>query len=97
MKLAAEGRVPIYGLDYKDERPAALSWLKLHGDPYTTSAFDEKGDVGMDFGVYGVPETFVVDREGIIRYKHIGPLDSEALEKHILPLLAELSSAPGGG
>jgi len=90
LKLAREGRVPIYGLNYKDQREPALEWLRQFGDPYLASAFDESGRVGIDFGVYGVPETFVVDREGVIRYKHIGPLDADSLNGHILPLLAEL-------
>lgn len=97
LHLAREGKVPIYGLNYKDQRDAALAWLRDHGDPYTASAFDESGRVGIEFGVYGVPETFVVDRAGIIRYKHIGPLDTQSLEEHILPLLVELGVAVQAG
>lgn len=80
----------IVGLDYKDERPAAIRWLQERGDPYVVSAFDPEGRVGLDLGVYGVPETYVIDAEGIIRYKHIGPVSREQLEDTILPLLAEL-------
>jgi len=84
----------IVGLDYKDERPAAIRWLRERGNPYAVSAFDPEGRVGLDLGVYGVPETYVIDREGIIRYKHIGPVSMEQLEGKILPLLAELRGAP---
>lgn len=99
LELAREGKVPIYGLNYKDKRDAALAWLQEFGDPYVASAFDENGRVGIEFGVYGVPETFIVDDQGIIRYKHIGPLDSKSLEEDILPLLAELGAPvkPGEG
>jgi cytochrome c biogenesis protein CcmG/thiol:disulfide interchange protein DsbE len=93
LRLAREGRVRIYGLDYKDERPAARAFLGQEGDPYRESAFDADGRVGIDFGVYGVPETFVIDPQGVIRYKHIGPLTEEVLQREILPLLA----APPGG
>lgn len=80
----------ILGLDYKDERADAIKWLRERGDPYVVSAFDPKGRVGLDLGVYGVPETYVIDAEGIIRHKHIGPLSRQDLQESILPLLAEL-------
>ena len=83
----------IVGLDYKDERPAALEWLRQRGDPYVVSAFDPEGQTGLDFGVYGVPETYVIDEKGIIRYKHIGPVSRDQLENKLLPLLAELREA----
>jgi cytochrome c biogenesis protein CcmG/thiol:disulfide interchange protein DsbE len=82
--------VPIVGLDYKDQRADGLKWLTTHGDPYVLSAFDDEGKVGIDFGVYGVPETFVIDKQGVIRYKQIGPITPEALEKKILPLVKQL-------
>lgn len=82
----------IVGLDYKDERAAAIDWLRQRGDPYVVSAYDPDGRVGLDLGVYGVPETYVVDRDGIIRYKHIGPVSREQLRERILPLLAELAA-----
>ena len=82
----------IVGLDYKDERAAAIDWLRQRGDPYVVSAYDPDGRVGLDLGVYGVPETYVVDAEGIIRYKHIGPVSDEQLRERILPLLAELAA-----
>jgi cytochrome c biogenesis protein CcmG/thiol:disulfide interchange protein DsbE len=92
--LAQHNEVTIYGLNYKDDASAARRWLDEHGNPYRDSAFDQNGRVGMDLGVYGVPETFVVDRQGIIRYKHIGPLTAGALEQKILPLVRELKTAP---
>jgi len=82
--------VPIVGLDYKDKRGDGLQWLAKHGDPYQLSAYDDEGKVGIDYGVYGVPETFVIDKQGIIRYKQIGPITQEALEKTILPLVKKL-------
>ena len=82
--------VPIYGLNYKDERRDALGWLDAFGDPYTLSLADADGRVGIDYGVYGVPETFVIDRNGVIRYKQIGPVTAEVLQQKILPLVKEL-------
>ena len=92
LQLSKTGLVPIYGLNYKDERPAALAWLDRFGDPYRASAFDADGKTGIDWGVYGVPETFVIDRKGIIRYKFTGPLTEEALEKKLLPLVRMLQA-----
>ena len=85
--------VPIVGLNYKDEPSAGRKWLAQFGDPYTTSVIDRDGNVGIDFGVYGVPETFVIDKNGTIRYKQIGPVTAEALEKTILPLVRELQKS----
>ncbi|MGH8119385.1 MAG: DsbE family thiol:disulfide interchange protein [Gammaproteobacteria bacterium] len=90
MALAQKGKVRIYGLNYKDTRDEAIQWLERYGDPYIHSAFDQRGRVGIDYGVYGVPETFVVDRDGIIRYKHIGPVTPQAVDEIILPLLHQL-------
>ncbi len=95
LELARRKLVPIYGLNYKDERQDALGWLDQFGDPYTASAFDADGRVGINWGVYGVPETFVIDRQGIIRHKHTGPVTPEALETTLLPLIRQLQgSAP---
>lgn len=91
MQLARTGEVPIVGLNYKDGRNAAIEWLEEFGDPYVVSGFDENGRVGMDFGVYGVPETYVIDKEGVIRHKHTGPVGVEALQAEILPLVRELN------
>jgi cytochrome c biogenesis protein CcmG, thiol:disulfide interchange protein DsbE len=90
VQLARSGLLPIYGLNYKDTRDAGSSWLKQFGDPYALSAFDAKGYVGIDYGVYGVPESYVIDKQGVIRYKHIGVLTPEILEKKILPLVKQL-------
>ena len=82
--------VPLVGLDYKDQRGAALKFLSQNGDPYQLSAFDGDGRVGINYGVYGVPETFIIDKEGVIRHKQIGPITPEAMEKTILPLIERL-------
>lgn len=91
--LAKSGAVPIYGLNYKDARPDGLRWLSQFGDPYVTSLFDNDGRVGIDYGVYGVPETYLIDKSGVIRYKHIGPVTREALDEKILPLVRELEKS----
>jgi len=83
-------RISIYGLNYKDKREDAVRWLDSYGDPYVASAWDGDGRVGIDWGVYGVPETFVIDRSGVIRYKHIGPLTEQVIEQKILPLIKTL-------
>jgi cytochrome c biogenesis protein CcmG/thiol:disulfide interchange protein DsbE len=90
LQLARQGVVPIYGLNYKDQREPAQGWLRQHGDPYVASAFDADGRAGIDWGVYGVPETFLIDRAGIIRHKHTGPVTPAALEQDILPLVRQL-------
>lgn len=90
MRAAREHGLTIVGLDYKDERAAASQWLERRGDPYVVSAFDPEGEVGMDLGVYGAPETYVVDAQGIIRYKHIGPISPDALRDEILPRVRDL-------
>jgi cytochrome c biogenesis protein CcmG/thiol:disulfide interchange protein DsbE len=90
VELARSGAVPVYGLNYKDGRDEGMAWLKRLGDPYLISAFDAKGQVGIDYGVYGVPETYVIDKRGIIRYKNIGPLTPDILQEKVLPLVREL-------
>ncbi|HOM12977.1 MAG TPA: DsbE family thiol:disulfide interchange protein, partial [Rubrivivax sp.] len=90
--LAKSGAVPIYGLNYKDKREDALAWLAKHGDPYRVSLSDTQGLVGIDFGVYGVPETFVIDKTGTIRLKHIGPVTPDVLRDTILPLVKKLDA-----
>jgi len=90
IQLAKQNILPIYGLDYKDEREAGLGWLRDLGNPYTLSAFDADGKVGIDWGVYGVPETFVIDKQGVIRHKHTGPITPEAWQKTLLPLILKL-------
>lgn len=91
VELAKSKLVTMVGLDYKDEREAALSWLARNGDPYLLSAYDRDGKVGMDFGVYGVPETFIVDKAGIVRYKQIGPLTEAIVKEKIIPLVKVLN------
>ena len=81
---------PIIGLDYKDKRDDAMAMLARQGNPYVLSAFDANGRVGIDYGVYGVPETYVIDKAGVIRFKHIGPITMELLNKKMIPLLGEL-------
>lgn len=90
--FAKAGLVPLYGLNYKDKRLDALGWLAKFGDPYQQSLSDLDGLVGIDLGVYGVPETFIVDREGVIRYKHIGPVTPEVLRDTIIPLIGQLGA-----
>lgn len=90
MDFARQQLLPVYGLDYKDQRDAGLRWLARHGNPYTESLFDPDGRVGIDWGVYGVPETFIVDRDGIVRFKHIGPLTPEVIRERIEPLVRRL-------
>jgi len=84
--------VPIYGMDYKDQKEEALAWLSRWGNHYPIVAVDASGRVGIDYGVYGVPETYVIDKQGVIRYKQIGPLDDETVAKKILPLVKELQA-----
>ena len=91
VEYARSKRVPIYGLNYKDTRDAGQQWLARFGNPYDASLFDQDGRVGIDWGVYGVPETFVVDREGTIRFKHIGALTPAILRERIEPLLKQLN------
>lgn len=94
MELARQKQVPIYGLNYKDQHADALRWLARFGDPYLKSGFDEDGRVGIDWGVYGVPETFVVDKKGVIRYKQIGPLTPKDWQQMLLPLIQQLQAEP---
>lgn len=92
MELAGSGEVPIYGMDYKDQPDEAMTWLKRWGNPYSMVGVDDAGRVGINFGVYGVPETYVIDKQGVIRYKQIGPVNDEVLAKTILPLVKELQA-----
>ena len=88
--LARQNLVPVYGLDYKDKREDAEGILARNGDPYVLSLMDKEGRIGIDYGVYGVPETYVIDKQGIIQYKQIGTITPQALKEKILPLVAEL-------
>jgi cytochrome c biogenesis protein CcmG/thiol:disulfide interchange protein DsbE len=89
LQLAREG-VPIYGLNYKDKSADALQWLVQWGDPYKLIIQDIEGRVGIDLGVYGAPETFIIDKKGTIRYRHVGIMNQEAWLKEILPLMRKL-------
>jgi cytochrome c biogenesis protein CcmG/thiol:disulfide interchange protein DsbE len=91
LELARSKTVPLYGLNYKDTREDALAWLEEAGNPYLLSATDLDGRVGIDYGVYGVPETYLIDKDGIIRYKQIGPVTQQILENEILPKVKEWS------
>ena len=93
VELARNRIVPVVGLNYKDKSDEAKAWLKQFGDPYVLSVTDQDGRVGIDYGVYGVPETFVIDRAGVIRYKQIGPVTRESLESKILPLIRQLQKS----
>lgn len=95
MQLAAEWMVPIYGLNYKDSPEHAASWLDGYGDPYRRTGADRDGRVAIEFGVFGVPETFVIDRHGMIAHRHIGPLSANDMSQKILPLIAKLSAGYG--
>lgn len=91
LALARTGAAPIVGLDYKDRPADAQGWLARFGNPYTLSALDADGRVGIDYGVYGVPETYVIDKTGIVRFKQIGPVTTEVLNTRLLPLIRELN------
>lgn len=90
MEFAKTKTLPIIGLDYKDQNADGMKWLARFGNPYDLAITDQDGRIGIDFGVYGVPETFLIDKKGVIRYKQIGPLTEEALNEKILPLIREL-------
>jgi len=92
LELAKRNIAPIYGLNYKDDAEKAKLYLRDFGNPFKANAFDEAGRVAIDWGVYGAPETFVVDQKGIIRYKHIGPLTLEDLNNKIQPLIQQLNN-----
>jgi cytochrome c biogenesis protein CcmG/thiol:disulfide interchange protein DsbE len=82
--------IVVVGLDYKDQRDDGMRWLRQFGDPYLLSAFDADGRVGINYGVYGVPETYLIDKAGVIRYKQIGPITPDVMDKKILPMMKEL-------
>ena len=94
--FAARTRVPVYGLNYKDQPAAARAWLKRFGNPYAATMTDIDGRTGIDFGVYGVPETFVIDSAGRVRFRHAGPMTPEVLERTLAPLLRDLEREKDG-
>ena len=93
-QLAKQNAVVIVGLNYKDEPTDAKNWLETLGNPYDVSIMDQDGRIGIDYGVYGVPETFVIDKKGLIRYKHTGPVSDDDVQKIFLPLIAKLQAEP---
>ena len=93
VELAKSQIAPVIGLDYKDKREDAMAMLAKQGNPYALSAFDGNGRVGIDYGVYGVPETYIIDKAGVIRFKHIGPLTMDLLNQKIYPLVTELKKS----
>lgn len=94
LELEENGEIPIYGINWRDTRPEALRWIQQLGDPYVASGFDGSGRVGIDWGVYGAPETFLVSADGVVLHKHLGPLDRSAWEKDFLPLMNSEASTP---
>lgn len=92
VQLSKTHDIHLIGLNYKDNNNDALAWLQKHGNPYELIAVDENGKVGIDWGVYGVPETFVMDQNGIVRFKYTGPLDAESIQTELLPVLKSLNS-----
>lgn len=90
MEFAKTKTLPIVGLDYKDQESDGLKWLARFGNPYDVTVIDKDGRIGIDYGVYGVPESFLIDKTGVIRYKQIGPVTEDALRDKILPLVREL-------
>jgi cytochrome c biogenesis protein CcmG/thiol:disulfide interchange protein DsbE len=91
IEYARSGAVPIYGLNYKDRPEDGLAWLGEFGDPYVLSVSDLDGRVGIDYGVYGAPETYLIDQQGMIRFKQVGPVTPDIWTKNILPLVQELN------
>ncbi len=83
--------IPIVGLNYKDERPAAKAWLDRLGDPYTFNIFDPQGKLGFDLGVYGAPETYLIDKKGFVRFRHVGVVDDRVWSQTLEPLFTKLS------
>jgi cytochrome c biogenesis protein CcmG/thiol:disulfide interchange protein DsbE len=92
IELTNRGIVPVYGLNYKDTRDAANKWLVNLGNPFQATLFDADGRVGIDFGVYGVPETFIVDKKGIVRMKHTGQLTPDVVRDKLEPLVKTLQA-----
>jgi len=89
MEIARRGEIPLVGLNWKDELPLAQEWLQKLGNPYVASAFDPEGNVGIDWGAYGAPETFLVDARGIIVYKFVSPMTIDVWEREFLPRIKQ--------
>ena len=93
LEFSRSRMIPIVGLDYRDQRKDAMNVIRRSGNPYDLIAFDGDGRVGIDYGVHGVPESYLIDKAGMIRYKHTGPITDEALQKTIIPLIKELNKS----
>jgi cytochrome c biogenesis protein CcmG, thiol:disulfide interchange protein DsbE len=91
VEFSRKAVVPIIGLNYKDTRAEGMKWLTDFGNPYQTSAFDQSGRVGIDYGIYAVPETFLIDKQGVVRFKQIGPVTPELLRDKLVPLIQRLN------
>lgn len=94
LSLAKDPSIVLYGFNYKDQPKTAITWLKEHGNPYKTIAVDQEGITAINWGVYGTPETFIIDKKGIIRYKQIGPLNAYAWEHTLKPIIKQLQGEP---
>ena len=92
MKLAESGKIRLIGINYKDKRDAALAWLNDLGNPYRLIGADHDGRAAIEWGVYGVPESYIVDGAGVIRYKHVGPISQRDVDEKILPIIEQLSA-----
>jgi len=90
LQLAEQGGVPIYGLNYRDERTGALRWLEQLGDPYVAVAYDPDGSGSLDWGVYGAPETFLIDPDGVVVYKHLGPMTPSVWREEFMPRMSQM-------
>jgi len=93
MELSRKNEIPIYGIDWRDRRVEALNWLSQLGDPYRVSGFDADATTGIDWGVYGAPETFLIGKDGRLLHKHLGPLDRNTWETDFAPLIAAENGA----
>ena len=91
MQLAASGVIPIYGIDWRDTRREALRWLQELGNPYVATGFDGDGRVGIDWGVYGAPETFLIGTDGTVLHKHTGPLNRQVWQRDFVPLVSAVA------
>ncbi len=87
MRIAKEENIPLYGVNYNDDTEKAIRWLERHGNPFRFSVVDDKGTLAIDLGVYGAPETFVVDQDRVIRFRHVGPLNEEIWERELEPVV----------
>lgn len=95
MRIAATTGIPIYGIDYNDDPSKAVDWLKENGNPYKFNIVDDKGNLGINLGVYGAPETFIVDADGIIQHRHVGPIDQEIFNTELMPIIERLRKRAG--